>query len=188
MGMAAATHDWTVEMLDALPDDGQRYEIIDGKLFVTPSPGEAHQDVVGQLLVHLSRYLEGSDIAKVVVSPSDVWRGERSRNRVQPDVYVVRRIAGKRPEYPYHLGGLLLAVEVVSPGNPLVDFHTKRELYLHEGVAEYWVFNPEARIVFRWNSVDEPGAAISDELRWKPDGMTEAFVLDLPSFFTEAFR
>ena len=49
MGMPATTSDWTVDMLDALPEDGQRHEIIDGELFVTPSPGEAHQDVVGAL-------------------------------------------------------------------------------------------------------------------------------------------
>ena len=49
MGMPAIMQEWTVEMLDALPDDGQRYEIIDGVLFVTPGPGEMHQDVVGEL-------------------------------------------------------------------------------------------------------------------------------------------
>jgi Uma2 family endonuclease len=107
---------------------------------------------------------------------------------VQPDVFVVRRTGGKRPEYPYHLGGLLLAIEVVSPGSPLVDFHTKRELYLREGVAEYWVVDPAARVVFRWNELGETGQAISQELRWKPDGMTTEFVLNLAAFFDEAFR
>ena len=48
MGMPAATSDWTVDMLDALPDDGQRYEIIDGELHVTPGPGEFHQDIIGR--------------------------------------------------------------------------------------------------------------------------------------------
>ena len=187
MGMPAATNDWTVAMLDALPDDGQRYEVIDGKLFVTPSPGEPHQDIVGRLLIELSRYMDSSDIGKAVVSPSDVWRGERARNRVQPDVYVVRRFDGKRPVYPYHLSNLLLAVEVVSPGNPLVDFHTKRELYLSEGVAEYWVVDPEARIVIRWRGAEEPGDAISLELHWMPEGMKTGFVLNLPKFFDEAF-
>lgn len=175
-------------MLDALPDDGQRYEIIDGELFVTPAPGEGHQDVVRLLIVRLSQYFDGSDVGAVMVSPADVWRGERSRNRVQPDVFVVRRAEGKRPVYPYHLGGLLLAVEVVSPGNPMVDFHNKRELYLREGVAEYWVIDPEARILFRWSGSDEPGNAISHELRWRPEGMMDDFVLDLPKFFDEAFQ
>ena len=42
MGMPATIGNWTVDMLDALPEDGQRYEVIDGELFVTPSPGELH--------------------------------------------------------------------------------------------------------------------------------------------------
>lgn len=188
MGMPATTHDWTVEMLDALPDDGQRYEIIDGELFVTPAPGEPHQDVVRLLIVRLSQYFDASDVGAVMVSPADVWRDERSRNRVQPDVFVVRRIDGKRPTYPYHLRNLLLAVEVVSPDNPLVDVHTKRELYLREGVAEYWVIDPEVRNLTRWRGRDEPGEVSSVELRWKQDGMTTEFVLNLPEFFDEAFR
>jgi Uma2 family endonuclease len=56
-----ATHtDWTVEMLDALPDDGQRYEIIDGELFVTPAPSDVHQYVVAELLSRLLEYLRKS--------------------------------------------------------------------------------------------------------------------------------
>ena len=53
MAMPATHTDWTVEMLDALPDDGQRYEIIDGELFVTPSPSDVHQYVVGALHARL---------------------------------------------------------------------------------------------------------------------------------------
>ena len=188
MGMPVTTHDWTVDMLDALPDDGQRYEIIDGELFVTPAPGMPHQDVAGELFFRLRSYLGSNGVGKPVISPSDVWRGERSRNRVQPDVFVIRRVDGIKAEYPYHLRHLLLAVEVVSPGNPLVDYHVKRELYLREGVAEYWVIDPEARNVSRWSGRDEPGELISMELRWMPEGMTTEFVLNLPVFFDEAFR
>lgn len=188
MGMAATTHDWTVDMLDALPDDGQRYEIIDGELFVTPAPGMAHQEVVGELYYRLAAFLKTDVIGKAAISPSDVWRSERSRNRVQPDVFVLRRVAGVRAEYPYHLRDLLLAVEVVAPGNPLVDYHVKRELYQREGVAEYWVVDPDARIVTRWRGTDVPGEAIHQELRWMPEGMSTEFVLDLPTFFEDAFR
>src|ERR1035437_10634842 len=92
MGMPAAIHDWTVDMLDALPDDGQRYEIIDGELFVTPSPGESHQDIAGALGRRLHQYLAGHGVGKTMISPSDVRRGDRTRNRVQPDVFVVRLV------------------------------------------------------------------------------------------------
>ena len=188
MAMPATVGDWTVEMLDLLPDDGQRYEIIDGEVFVTPSPGEPHQDVVGLLLGRLSDYLKGSEIGKVMASPSDVRRGDRTRNRVQPDVYVVRRTNGKRPSYPYELHDLLLVVEVVSPGNPRLDYHIKRDLYLRENVGEYWVIDPEARNISRWQDHADPGALHSREISWHPNGMREPLVLDIQKFFEDAFR
>ena len=188
MAMPASVAEWDIEMLDALPDDGQRYEIIDGVLYVTPSPNEGHQDVARALCVRLDGYLVGSELGTVMISPSDVWRGERKRNRVQPDVYVVRRVDGKRVPYPYHLGDLLLAVEIVSPSNPLLDYHVKRDLYLREGVGEYWVIDPGARNVSRWSGAADPGEVLSTTLRWQPQGMDEALVIDLPTFFEAAFR
>ncbi|MEP6778795.1 MAG: Uma2 family endonuclease [Gemmatimonadaceae bacterium] len=183
---ATVTNNWTVEMLDALPDDGQRYEIIDGALFVTPSPREPHQDVVGELYFRLRQYLGASGVGRAVISPSDVRRDDRKRNRVQPDVYVIRVTSGKRPTYPYDLKDLLLAVEVVSPSNPLLDYQVKRDLYLREGVGEYWIFNPEARNVSRWRGSVEPGEVLSHELRWHPEAMATEFVLELSEFFAKA--
>lgn len=181
------THtDWTVHMVDALPDDGQRYEVIDGELFVTPSPGESHQDVVGALHARLREYLRGSGVGKAMVSPADVRRGDRSRNRVQPDVFVVRITEGRRPAYPYELRDLLLAVEVVSPNNPLLDYQVKRDLYLREGVGEYWIISPDALNVSRWRGRDEPGDVLSKHVEWHPAGIPTPFVLDLAEFFAEA--
>ncbi|HEY7396032.1 MAG TPA: Uma2 family endonuclease, partial [Gemmatimonadaceae bacterium] len=118
MGMFAVRTDWTVEMLDELPDDGQRYEIIDGVLFVTPAPSDVHQYIVGELHAQLLAYLRGSGVGHPVVSPADVRREDRRRNRVQPDIFVVRVTSGKRPVYPFDLTDLLLAIEVESPSNP----------------------------------------------------------------------
>jgi Uma2 family endonuclease len=186
MGMPATISDWTVDMLDALPDDGQRYEIIDGELFVTPGPGEFHQDIVLELSRRLHQYLLGHGIGKVMISPADVRRGDRKRNRVQPDVFVVRLVEGKRPAYPYELHDLLLAVEVVSPSNPILDYQVKRDLYLREGVGEYWVINPDARNVSRWRGRDDPGEVLSKEVVWNLEGMPAPFVLELDEFFAEA--
>src|SRR4051812_38925077 len=87
MSMPATPTKWTIDMLDALPDDGQRHEIIDGELFVTPSPSGVHQQVVGALYAMLRAYLKRGSVARAMISPSDVRRGDRTRNRVQPDVY-----------------------------------------------------------------------------------------------------
>ena len=186
MGMPATISDWTVDMLDALPDDGQRYEIIDGELFVTPGPGEGHQDVVGALYRRLHEYLAGHGIGRAMISPADVRRGDRTRNRVHPDVFVVRLVEGKRPAYPYELHDLLLAVEVVSPSNPSLDYQVKRDLYLREGVGEYWVVNPDARNVSRWRGRDDPGDVLSKEVVWNLLGMPAPLLLDLAEFFADA--
>ena len=186
MAMPATRTDWTVDMLDALPDDGQRYEIIDGELFVTPAPSDVHQYIVGELYARLLAYFRGSGIGHPVVSPADVRRGDRRRNRVQPDIFVVRVTDGKRPTYPFELRDLLLAVEVESPGNPSYDYQTKRVLYMEAGVPEYWIVNPDARTIARWRGGEEPGEILTHRLVWQPHGMAEAFVLELDAFFADA--
>lgn len=182
-----ATHtNWTVDMLDALPDDGQRYEIIDGELYVTPAPSNIHQLVAGAFFTRVDAYLRQGKLARALFSPADVRKGDRSQNRVQPDVFAVRLLGGKQPEYPYDLGDLLLAIEVESPGNPLLDYQVKRELYLSHGVPEYWIANADARIVSRWRAVDDPGEVLSRRIEWHPHGMPAPLVLDLPHLFQDA--
>src|SRR6185437_16845984 len=106
MAMPAVRTDWTVEMLDELPDDGNRYEVIDGELFVTPAPSDVHQLIVTELVARLHFYLQRSVVARVLTSPSDVRRPDRERNRVQPDVFVVKLTDGRRPPYPFDLTDL----------------------------------------------------------------------------------
>ena len=174
-------------MVDELEADGQRYELIDGELFVTPSPVDLHQLVVGELYARLREYLRANRVGKPMVSPADVRRGDRTRNRVQPDVFVVRVTESGRPPYPYDLHDLLLAVEVASPGSGRLDYHLKRELYLREGVGEYWVIDPDARNVLRWRGTSDPWEILSERVEWQPAGPPEPFVLKLHEFFDEAF-
>jgi Uma2 family endonuclease len=186
MVMPAAQTDWTVDMLDALPDDGQRYELIDGVLYVTPAPSDVHQLVVSSIRQRLHEYVRPTALARVLQSPADVRKPDRKRNRVQPDVFVVRLRDGKRPTYPYDLTDLMLAVEVESPSNPGLDYQVKRSLYLRNGIAEYWVVNPIAQIVSRWRNADEPGEVFSSRIAWHPEGMAEPLVIDLPALFDDA--
>ncbi|MGH7637703.1 MAG: Uma2 family endonuclease [Gemmatimonadaceae bacterium] len=173
-------------MLDALPDDGQRYELVDGVLYVTPAPSDVHQLLAAVLWYRLHAYLRPSRIGRALMSPADVRKDDRRRNRVQPDVFAVRLIAGSRPVYPYSLSDILLAIEIESPGNPQYDYQTKRVLYLANGVPESWVVNPEARIISRWRSLDDPGEVFSHRITWRPAGMETPLVIDIPSLFDEA--
>lgn len=186
MAMRATHSDWTVDMLDALPDDGNRYEIIDGRLFVTPAPSDVHQLVVGAMHGRLREYLRPTSVGRVIISPADVRRPDRRRNRVQPDVFVIRLKDQQRPPYPFDLADLLLAVEVESPSDPAYDYQTKRELYLSNGIPEYWVVNASARTVARWRSGHESAELATARLVWQPDGMTAPLTIDLPAFFDDA--
>jgi Uma2 family endonuclease len=186
MAMPAANANWTVDMLDALPDDGQRYEIIDGELFVTPAPSDVHQLVAAEFLVRLRSYLRPSNVARAIIAPADVRRGDRMRNRVQPDVFAVRLRDGQRPSYPYDLADLILAIEVASPSNPIYDYQVKRALYLANGVPEYWIVNADARLVSRWRSIEDPGEEFSRAITWHPSGMSTRLTIDLPALFEDA--
>jgi Uma2 family endonuclease len=84
------------------------------------------------------------------------------------------------------MSDLLLAVEVPSPSDPAYDYHTKRELYLANGVHEYWVLNAEARNLSRWRGAADPGEVLSARVEWHPAGMARPLGIDLPAFFGEA--
>jgi len=186
MSMPALRIDWTVDMLDALPDDGNRYEIIDGELFVTPTPSNWHQHVVGTLYSRLRAYLRPSNVGRAMLSPSDVRCGDWNRNRVQPDVFAVRSIDGKHPEYPFNMADLILSVEVESPSNSAYDYHTKRRLYLANGVPEFWIVSSEARTFSRWRGQSENGELLTTRFEWQPIGMPEPLIIDVPEFFDDA--
>jgi hypothetical protein len=87
MAMPAHPTEWTVKMVRALPDDGNRYEVIDGELFVTPAPSWTHQTAVLELAMILAPYVREHAIGHVIVAPADVVFGPR--NMVEPDLLVV---------------------------------------------------------------------------------------------------
>ena len=91
-----------------------------------------------------------------------------------------------RPSYPYGLDDLILVIEITSPSNPLYDYQIKRELYLSNGVPEYWIVNVDARLVSRWRSVEDPGEEFSRAISWHPSGMTAPLTIDLPALFEDA--
>ncbi|WP_327637104.1 Uma2 family endonuclease [Kribbella sp. NBC_00482] len=126
---------FTLADLETLPDDGNRYEVVDGMLLVTPAPLTVHQTVVVEL-AYLLRHRCPDDL-KVLVAPTD-YRPTPTRS-VQPDVLVCYRrdVGHKTIEKP-----LLLAVEVLSQSTSLADRVLKRRLYEQAGVASYWIFDP----------------------------------------------
>ena len=186
MGMAATQTHWTVDMVHALPDDGKRYEVIDGDLLVTPAPSYDHQDTAFLLARRLHAYLATHRVGHVFMAPTDVIFDPRTL--VQPDVVVVPLIAGKRPRNYAEAGTPVLAVEIVSPGSARTDRVRKRDLYQREGVPEDWIVDPDARVIERWRSADTRPEILDDRISWQPTGATEPMTMELSGFWDEVFE
>ncbi len=179
---------WTRADVEALirdnPDQTPRFELVDGELFVTPSPGVLHQLAVGELLIALNAYVRRTRVGVAITSPSDVRLEPESY--VQPDVYVVSYDEGKQIRKTNRSEALVLAVEVVSPGSARGDRGSKRELY-QRYVPEYWVVDVDARLIERWRPGDERPLIALDKLEWRPAGATVPLVLELRPFFERVY-
>jgi Uma2 family endonuclease len=172
---------WTVADLADLPDDGNRYEVVDGELLVTPSPTLLHQTAVLGLGVLLHEYLGREPVGIVVVSPAEIVFS--AKRAVQPDLFVAPLIEGRRPERLEQIQRPLLAVEVLSPSTARADRVTKRVLYRDQAVPEYWVVDLDARAVERSVPGDSGVEVIDDQLAWLPAGAKTPLVVDVGSFF-----
>ena len=179
--MSALDRNWTVDDLDALPNDGNRYEIIDGELFVTPAPAWAHQHAVGLLYRLLVEYLEREPIGTALIAPADVTFSRSSR--VQPDVFVVPLVSGRRPKRFEDVGHLMLAAEVLSPATARADRVRKRSLFRRQRVDEYWVVDLDARTFERSTPADARVDVLVDRIEWKPGAASSPLVVDIPLFF-----
>ena len=183
--MAATQTHWTVDMVHALPDDGKRYEIIDGELFVTPSPSYDHQETAFLVARAFHAYLATHRVGHAFLAPTDVIFGPRTL--VQPDVLVVPLKGGKRPRTHAEAGKPVLAIEIVSPRSARTDRVRKRELYQREGVPEYWIVDPDARVIERWRPEDTRPEILIDRVTWQPEGAGEPMTIELAKFWDEVF-
>ena len=177
-----ATH-WTVEMVRALPDDGKRYEVIDGELFVTPAPTWSHQRAAFELAKRLSVYVGQHAIGDVLVAPAEVLVSRHVK--VEPDVFVVPLVEGRKPASWEEVGKLLLVIEALSPSTARADRHVKRRLYQRERVPEYWIVDVDARLIERWRPEDERPEILAEQLGWQPDASHPPLVIDLPAYFLD---
>lgn len=180
MGMAA-TAGWTIDQWRALPDDGNRYEIIEGELLVTPSPAWRHQRAAGALFLRLQVYLSAQGIGEAITAPADVEFGFRTV--VEPDLLIVPLVEGRFPRDFAEAGKLLVAIEILSPGTAARDRGIKRELYQRERVDDYWIVDLDARLIERWRPEDERPEMVRERLVWQPEVSAEPFVLDVKEFF-----
>ncbi len=138
---------FTAADLDAMPDDGRRYEVIDGVLVVTPAPSASHQGGAFRVARALDDAMPPD--MRMVMAPFDVVLARGTK--VQPDVLVARRTDVTERNLP---APPLLAVEVLSPSTRRYDLAFKHELYRDEGVLAYWVVDPTVPSLRAWELRD----------------------------------
>lgn len=170
---------WTRAQVLALPEDGMRYELIDGELIVTSLPRPRHQEGVMELFLLLHPWVKEHGLGRVFGLPGDLEIEPGQVNA--PDLFVVP--PGPRPERWEDFPRPLLVVEVASPSTARYDRGLKRRFYQRAGVPEYWIVDLDARIVERWQPGDTRPDVVDGVLTWEPAPGAPAFTIDLPAFF-----
>lgn len=136
----------TYDDLARMPDDGMRHEIIEGVLYVTPSPIARHQRLVMRLSVAIANFLEvNAGIGEVFAAPFDVVFTRF--DVVEPDLLFVADDQRSILTEANAQGAPALVVEVLSPGTKKRDLGVKRDLFDRGGVREYWIVDPEANSI-----------------------------------------
>jgi Uma2 family endonuclease len=183
MHMPAFKRQWTADDLQDLPNDGQRYEVIDGELFVTPAPSFRHQRALSVLHRLIANYLEREPVGYVYFAPADVvfspTRG------VQPDLFVVPGVDGRSPESFAEVKRLLLAIETLSPSTARLDRVVKRALYRDEDIPEFWIIDLDSRTFERSTPADARVDVLDERVEWMPAGASMPLVIDVAAYFAK---
>lgn len=174
--MPLAPEYFTADMVRALPDDGNRYELVHGELLVTPAPRWIHQRIVGRLHLLLAPYCHRHGLGEVVMSPADIsWSAD---TLVQPDLFVVAAAEAWGTRWA-EIRTLELVVEVLSASTARQDRFPKRRLYQRQGVGTLWLVDPDRRLVEVWTPDALFPVIETVELRWNPVPAADPLVIDL---------
>ena len=127
------------------PDDGQRYEVIDGELIVSPAPGWSHQRGLGKLYVKVALHVYGLRLGEIVTAPVGVALDDE--NGVQPDIVYISRERAHQISQRGIEGAPDLVVEMLSPSTQAIDRGKKMRRYAASGVRHYWIVDPRTHIL-----------------------------------------
>lgn len=178
MHMAITVPRYTIDALERLPSDGNRYELLDGVLLVTPAPAPSHQIVASRLQVRLSAAVQATGHA-FVVAPGAILHPPATQ--LQPDLLVYPQRFPVETEWA-KITEHWLAVEVLSPSSRVYDREFKRDAYFVLGVAEVWLVDLRTRTV----EVCRPGAAgesRSDVVKWRIPTLNTIVSISLDEIF-----
>ncbi len=143
--MATQTKLLTYDDYRSLPDDGNQYQIIGGRLIMAPSPTMIHQIISRNLFYALNQYVSEKNLGEVLYAPADVVLS--MRDVVQPDLMFIS--AGRADIIAENnvVEAPDLVVEILSEATKTTDRTTKKSLYEQNGVGEYWIVDPLAQTI-----------------------------------------
>jgi Uma2 family endonuclease len=179
--MATARITWQDTLL--MPEDGKRYEAIDGEMYVTPAPSRRHQRISLNLARALCSLLEDPGHGWIYVAPTGVELPDTDEG-VQPDIVFVSKAQSQILVEEGIRGVPHMIVEILSPGTADRDRTVKKKLYNRHGVAEYWVVDPDAGSVEVWDIASGADASVRyvDQLPVRMGGRTVGQI-ELPEIF-----
>jgi Uma2 family endonuclease len=156
--LRSADATWCYEKWEQLPDDGNRYEVIDGVLYMSTAPDNLHQYISACLTERVGIPLKLAGVAIYAYAPVGVIMP--GAEPVQPDFLLIRtEHASIAPARGRIQGVPDLIAEILSPNNPRHDTVTKRATYARAGVPEYWILRPDEQDVL---VLSQPKAALAD--------------------------
>ena len=136
---------YTTDDIYALPD-GERAELIDGQIYMMGTPSRIHQKLVGQLSRIIGNYIESNHgSCEIYPAPFAVFIKKDDKNYVEPDISVIcdkSKLSDRGCE-----GAPDFIIEIVSPSSRRMDYYKKCTLYAESGVREYWIIDPDQRLV-----------------------------------------
>jgi Uma2 family endonuclease len=174
MGMAVPYY--SVDMVRALPDDGNRYETVHGELLVTPAPTAWHQEVTDRLRATIRAYLQRHPVGHLFSAPADISWGPDIL--VQPDLFVVNPAEARTMDWQ-QMKTVLLVVEVLSPSTARFDRFTKRRLYQEVSIPTYWVVDLDGQCVEVWTPDMAFPSVERERVVWTPTGAGEPLEVDI---------
>jgi Uma2 family endonuclease len=174
----------TIEDLEAMPDDGQRYELLQGELIVSPAPGGIHQEILGELFGLLREVVRREKSGKAIFAPFAVQLSPH--DVVEPDLFFFKNSQSGQYTDRRFLGAPAFVLEVVSPSSGTYDRMRKAALYVNSGVEEYWVVEPAKRRILvhdPTSHVPSPRIVTTGTLTSR---VVPSFVVDLAQLFAIA--
>jgi Uma2 family endonuclease len=155
-----------------LPNDGKRYEVINGELIMAPAPNTIHQTISNNLEDELRSFLKKQKLGKMFHAPYDVVFSET--DVVQPDILVILNERSSNITENYLDGAPDLIIEILSPKTAHYDLLEKKELYERSGVKEYWIVDPRR---FRVMIYVNQGNRFELNQRQETKGMVKSLIL-----------